>query len=49
MQINNFGEALGPVRRPTPEQRANIRANIRARALNADDAALLISMLEDDR
>lgn len=40
---------LGTIVRPTPEQRANIRANIRRLARDDEDAALLIDALEDDR
>lgn len=40
---------LGIVPRPTREQRANLRANIARLARDADDAALLIDALEDDR
>jgi len=41
--------ALGPVVPLTDTQRTQLRANLTRLAHNPEDAALLISMLEDDR
>jgi hypothetical protein len=40
---------LGSIPPLTPEQRINLRANLTRLARDAEDAALLIEMLEDKR
>jgi hypothetical protein len=40
---------LGVIPTLTPEQRINLRANLTRLARDAEDAALLIDALEDDR